>query len=394
MATRVFMFTWLWLSFFTAVAAMAQTGATRATTAKTRLPSTTPMPHEVAALTTVTPPRAPEWKVEGWIEGGYTGSSTRASNLPYGFDLRADDLGLNQAWLGLEHPLVKERPGRRAGLRFDMFVGSDPIFTRARGLFPNQTSEIGFDPIQFYVEGHVDGIRRGTDVRIGRFASPIGQEYNAGPSNLLPSHSYSFIYDPFTHTGVFAQTTLDDDWTLLNGIVTGSDIFVDPAMRPTYINGGRYVDHRDSKKAVQVVTILGPGRFDVDHGFNHINLIDLCVNRPISRRLQFLGHAVHGWEDAVPGLGDVDWSGIVAYLNFTFSDSLAATLRLEYFDDGEGNRTGFAGEYRTSTLGFTWKPERWLTVRPELRFDDHDGAAPFEGRNHLTTATLNGYVKW
>lgn len=337
---------------------------------------------------------APDWKVEGWVEGGYTGSSARRSNLPYGFNLRADDPTLNQAWIGLEHPMVKDRPGRRAGLRFDLFAGSDYAFTRARGIFPRQSSEIGFDPLQFYVEGHVDGLARGTDVRIGKFSSPIGQEYNAGPSNLLPSHSYSFIYNPFTHTGVYAQTALDDDWTLLNGVATGSDVFVDPAARPTYLNGARWVDHTDTRRSLQLFTILGPARFDVEHGYNHIDVVDLCVTYPLSRRLLFLGHAVHGWEDAVPGLGDVDWTGLVPYLDYTFSGELAATLRLEFFDDDEGNRTGFAGEYRAATLGLRWKAMRWLVVRPELRFDDHPGAAPFEGRGHLTTATLDAFVKW
>lgn len=344
-----------------------------------------------AARTAATPPG---WKVEGWIEGDTSASSAGVSNLPLGFNLRADDAHLHQAWLVLDHPMIKEGPLRRAGVHLDVYVGSDYLFTRARGLFSSQTSEVGLDPIQFYVEGRVNGVARGTDLRIGRFASPIGAEYNAGPSNMLPSHSYAFIYDPFTHTGVYGQTTLDDDWTLLNGITLGSDIFVDPASRPTYLNGARYIDGKDPKKSAQLLTILGPGRFDVEHGFNHIDVIDLCITYPLASKLLVVGHGVYGWEDAVPDLGDVDWIGIVPYLNYTFSDTLAATLRLELFDDDEGNRTGFAGEYRTATLGFTWKARDWLVVRPEIRFDDQKGAAPFEGRDHLTTATLNPYVKW
>lgn len=326
----------------------------------------------------------PDWKLEGWIQGDYTASSASRSNLPLGFNRFADDGHLHQAWLSLDHPR----------LHADLFVGTDYFFTRARGLFSSQTAELGFDPVQFYVKGHVKVLGRGTDLQLGRFASPIGAEYNAGPANMLPSHSYSFIYDPFTHTGLYASTALDDQWTLLNGIVTGSDVFVDPAMRPTFIDGVRFVDKKDSRKSAQFVTILGPARFDVEHNFNHIDVLDLVVTYPLSRRLLFTGHTVYGWEDGVPGLGDVDWFGVVPYLTWTFSDQLAGTLRLEHFDDDEGNRTGFAGEYRAATFGLTWKAARWLTVRPEVRFDSHDGATPFEGRDHLSTAVLDFFARW
>jgi hypothetical protein len=324
------------------------------------------------------------WKAEGWIQGAANASSAERSNLPFGFPYFAGDLQLDQAWLRLD----------RKGMRLDVFAGTDYAFTRARGLFARQSGDIGFDPIQFYIEGHSRGIGRGTDVRIGRFTSPIGAEYNDGPSNVLASHSYAFIYDPFTHTGVYASTALDADWTLLNGIVTGSDVFVDPAARPTYINGARWIDHADTRRSAQLVTILGPGRFDVEHGFNHVDVYDLVVTTPLAKKFLLTLHAVHGREDAVPGLGDVDWLGVVPYLTWTLTDTVSSTLRLEHFDDDEGNRTGFAGTYRTATLGVAWKPRRWLMLRPEVRFDDHDGGTPFEGRSHLSTATLDFVTRW
>lgn len=338
----------------------------------------------------------PGLKVEGWIQADYSESSAVRSNLPLGFNLFADSSHLHQAWLTLDYPMVKPTPEARGrlGLHLDAYAGTDYFFTRARGLFSSQTSEIGFDPLQFYVEGHTRGPAKGTDVRIGRFSSPIGAEYNAGPSNMLASHSYSFIYDPFTHTGALATTTLDARWSLMNGIMTGSDIFVDPAARATFLNGARYVDDRDNRKSAQLITILGPGRFDAARGFNHIDVVDLVVTYPLSKRLLFTGHAVYGWEDAVPVLGNVDWLGLVPYFTYTFSDSVAATLRLEHFNDDEGNRTGFAGAYRTATLGCTWKTTKWLTLRPELRFDHHDGAAPFEGKDHLTTAVIDAIARF
>ena len=341
-------------------------------------------------------PPPPDWKFEGWLEGSANSSTARKSNLPSGFDLFANSAQLDQAWLGIEHPMIKPADGNpgRVGMRFDLYVGTDYFFTRARGLFGRQTSEIGFDPIQMYVIGHVDGIARGSDVQVGRFASPIGAEFNAGPPNLTASHSYSFIYDPFTHTGVFASTTLDDYWTLLNGVATGCDVFVDKADQITFLDGLRYVDKTDSKKSAQFFAITDHNRFDVRDGFNNIDVFDLVVTHPMGKRLLFTGDTIYGFERDVPGLGDVHWLGVVPYFTWTFNDTLASTLRLERFDDHQGNRTGFAGVYDTVTLCATWKATKALTLRPEVRYDHHDGAAPFEGRTHLATALIDVFVKW
>lgn len=57
----------------------------------------------------------PGWKVEGWLQGDYTASSARRSNLPVGFNRLADDGHLHQAWLSLDH----------AHVHADLYVGTD-----------------------------------------------------------------------------------------------------------------------------------------------------------------------------------------------------------------------------------------------------------------------------
>ena len=42
------------------------------------------------------------------------------------------------------------------------------------------------------------------------------------------SRSYTFIYNPFTHTGLLTTLKLDDAWSVQNGIVAGCDAFIDP----------------------------------------------------------------------------------------------------------------------------------------------------------------------
>jgi len=60
-----------------------------------------------------------------------------------------------------------------------------------------------------------------------------------------------------------------------------------------------------------------------------------------------------------------------------------------------GQRTGHKGTYNALTAGITWKPRKWLFIRPELRFDHFYGGEPaFEDRHSLFTATQDVLIRW
>jgi hypothetical protein len=68
-------------------------------------------------------------------------------------------------------------------------------------------------------------------------------------------------------------------------------------------------------------------------------------------------------------------------------------VRLEFFDDVDGQRTGFARLYTAATAGACYRPKQWLTLRPEIRYDNSEGRA-FEGRHGLFTATADVILQW
>src|SRR5207237_2110349 len=93
----------------------------------------------------------------------------------------------------------------------------------------------GVDPIEFYAEAYFPTVAQGLDIKVGRFFAQYGVESNEAVSNQLESHAYCFIYNPFTHTGIVATLKLTPAWTAVAGVTLGSDVFVDPADRPTFI---------------------------------------------------------------------------------------------------------------------------------------------------------------
>jgi hypothetical protein len=85
---------------------------------------------------------------------------------------------------------------------------------------------------------------------------------------------------------------------------------------------------------------------------------------------------------------------VVNYLTYTFTPRVSGTVRLECFDDFQGQRTGFPGLYTALTAGLTFKPSKHLWLRPEARFDYNGESRPFEGSHALLTATMDAIVRW
>ena len=96
----------------------------------------------------------------------------------------------------------------------------------------------------------------------------------------------------------------------------------------------------------------------------------------------------------MPGIGNADWLGLVNYLTYGFTPRLSGTTRLEFFDDFQGQRTGFAGLYTAFTAGLSFRPRKDIILRPEIRYDYNEESRPFEGKHGLFTATADLILRW
>jgi hypothetical protein len=340
--------------------------------------------------------------ISGWDDLSYTASSDRRDNLPMGFNYRAEHFLVQQNWLRIDRSVVASGTSEPTfGYRFDTILpGSDYRFTLARGLFSGQLTVdnggpalYGVDPVQFYGEAYFPTVGRGLDVKVGRWFCQFGVETTDAPSNALASHSYTFIYDPFTHTGVLTTLKLTDEWTVQSAVVTGSDVFIDPAARLTYAGGIRWTPP-DGRNAVILEVILGPGEFEASRQFNNPQIFDLVFTHKFDAVLSYSLELLYGCQSEVPDMGFANWFGAVNYLTLQLSPRLSATGRLEFFDDVQGQRTGFAGLYTALTAGLSFRPVKDVVFRPEVRYDYNDDSRPFEGKHGLFTADFDVLIRW
>jgi Putative beta-barrel porin-2, OmpL-like. bbp2 len=341
-------------------------------------------------------------QLTGWTEASFNASSAQNNNLPLGFNYRANEFALQQDWLRFERAVVTTGTTEPTfGFRSDIILpGIDYRFTLARGIFDDQLTArhglpniYGIDPIQFYGEAYFPTVGRGMDVKVGRFFAQYGVEANDAVSNALASHAYTFIYDPFTHTGVLTTAKLTDAWSVQAGMVLGSDIFIDPADTPTFIGSVKWV-RSDQRDSVLFSVILGSGRFNQARNFHNPEVFDLVYTHQFNPRLNYNFESLFGFTTHVPDIGTADWFGVLSYLTYNFTPRLSATTRLEFFDDAQGQRTGFAGLYTGWTAGVSFRPRKDIILRPEIRYDYNEESRPFEGKHGLFTATADVILRW
>jgi hypothetical protein len=385
-------------------------------------PETEPVPEKLAQQEVPVAPTPERWElmkviqgsyagwlldgnrmsISGWTDASFTASSDRHSNLPLGFNYRANEPLLQQNWVRFERTVVTTGTSDPSfGFRFDTILpGSDYRFTLARGIFNaqltaagGQPQRYGIDPIQFYGEGYFPTIAQGMDVKVGHFFAIYGVESNAAIDNALWSHANTFINNPFTHTGVLTTTKLTPTWTIQAGLVVGSDDFIGPEDTPTFTGGCKWAPP-GGRDSVLVTTIVGAGRYNTNRKFHNPDIFDVVYTHQFNARLSYNLEGLYGFTSNVPEIGRANWAGVINYLTYAFTSRLNGNVRLEFFDDFQGQRTGFAGLYSALTLGFNYHPQSWFIVRPEVRYDYNDSSRPYEDKHGLLTAGFDVILRW
>jgi hypothetical protein len=366
--------------------------------------------------------------VSGWTEASYTASTDRVSNLPVVFNDRANTFLLQQQWFRLDRALVTSGTSEPTfGYHLDVLFGSDYRWTLIRGLWNSQLDNstgaqnlYGVDPIQFYANAYVPGLFRGTEFRVGRTYNPWGYESLEAVSTPLLSRSYAFFNTPFTLMGVGAYTTYTSEWSSVLILANGNDTYVVPYEEARFFGKLTYAS-ANKHDNVQLGCTLGRGRFNAGApfdpatvglaqepaGHNNFNALDLVYTHVFDPHFTYACETMYGWQTAVPanvngGIvrsdsnspGTAHWASICQYLRFTFTSCVGSILRVETFDDFNGQRTGFPGLYTTVTGGIQLQLRKGVILRPELRNDYNGESRPFEGKHDLFTAASDLIVRW
>jgi len=304
------------------------------------------------------------------------------------------DFQMNQFYLFAEREMNTRR-GFDWGGRVDLVYGTDVDVMQNFGDksfdYNWGTNKHGYGMAAYQLYGTLG--YRNLSVKVGKFIGYVGWEEVASKNNIFYSHSYCYMIEPATHSGVLATYELSDRFSFSAGWTAGEDAsfhnrFNDNAVltgfnfslsdRATvyyWINAGRQNNGE----------FRGDFRFGEDiFSHNDYFVQSVCLEWALTNRFtHVLQYNLRNDNLAYAG-GKLRSSayGINNHFLYKLTDRLTAGTRVEWLRDNGGYFdfvNGTSADYWQVTLGLRWDVTDHLSFRPEVRYDWCKGATPFAG---------------
>jgi len=341
-------------------------------------------------------------EVHGWVTVGGNWSNASKSNLPTAYWIVPNTLQLDQAVIKFEREIDWVQTDHVDwGFKSVSLYGIDYRYTTAGGWFSQQllyhNNLYGYDPVEQYFELYIPRIFEGMVIRVGRWIACPDIETQYAPDNYLASHSLLFTYDTYTQTGAMFSFQITQRNMIQGAIESGTD------MAPWYVGalptgffGWRWVSASNNDAFYTCLNNINNGKFRYfmadghKSGHDNFNYIVTTWEHRFSKKVHTKTEAYFMWQlDAVvggtPSLGPpMSFGGggglgkfipgtslTYGILNYTMvglSKRDYFTIRNEWWDDAQGERSGFATNYSSHTIGISHQFNDLLMIRPEIGY--------------------------
>jgi hypothetical protein len=348
-------------------------------------------------------------------------------NWPTSYMFTPDTVQLDQAVVYIERlPDTVQQDHIDWGFRVSAMYGENYRYTTSYGLASYQllghNLYNGYDFPMLYGEVYLSQFAEGLLLRFGRFISLPDIEAQLAPNNYMYSHSLAYTFDNYTNTGIQSTLALTKNLFLQIGLTVGTEAPIWHVGRriPNPFPNPLYPDSTMLQDPGAKPSLTGCVRYQTDSGNDNIYLCADAINDGIwgYNNLQWFGGTYYHkfdehwhisfeaytlYQKNVINLNNATAQTIIANGGTPFSNpfsgikfnapngaqcndpnvlactaqSLAAltyinyrasaldnfSLRLEYFDDMEGQRTGTKTRY----FDVAWGLQHWLSPQVELR---------------------------
>ena len=341
----------------------------------------------------------------GWVEGGYTASSTGSGLLAT--ETRQNRFGdeflLNQIGLVVQKPLQQDRLDFGFDVRY--FAGADAALGQPKGGIddPPNNPRFGQDFRDLDITAHLPIITEGgMDIKVGRMNTIIGYNGFLAPYRPLYSSDYQFFYSQDgAFTGALTNLHVNDQLEIWNGITLGANTFFTLRSNDSYCYIGQvnYWVQEEKRTRLTASVYAGPDALFAAPGLSgdFDTMVELRVQQDWNEYFTQVVQSNMGWDTNTP-VGTGSWYGLYSIGILHLSTKWDAIVRAEWFDDVKGTRTGFDTNYSEVTLGVNWHPNKFLEVRPEIRGDfagkDAFGAGGVVDSRSQLTGAVSALVKF
>jgi len=341
-------------------------------------------------------------EVHGWATAGGNWSNVNKSNLPSAYWIVPNTLQLDQAVIKIEREIDWVQTDHIDwGFKSVSLGGIDYRYTTAGGWFSQQllyhNNLYGYDPVEQYFELYIPRVWEGMVIRVGRWIACPDIETQYAPDNYLATHSLLFTYDTYTQTGAMFSFQLNQRNMVQGAIESGTDMAPWYAgALPTGFFGWRWVAASNNDAFYTCLNNINDGKFRYfmadghKSGHDNFNYIVTTWEHRFSKKIHTKTEAYYMWQfDAVVGgtpslgapqsfggggglgkylPGNSPAFGVLNYTLFQLSKRDYFTVRNEWWDDSRGERTGFATNYSSHTIGISHQFNDLMMIRPEIGY--------------------------
>jgi Putative beta-barrel porin-2, OmpL-like. bbp2 len=373
----------------------------------------------------------------------------KGANAPVAYTYSSNTLQIDQAVVYLERlPDTVQKDHIDWGFRLSALYGTDYRYTNSYGIasyqFNKRNDENGYDFPMMYADLYIPYVLEGLEFRIGRYISIPDIEAQLAPNNLTYTHSLTYGWDNYTNTGIVGSLQITkqlllqvgiDDGTETpiwhaglkipnldpnNAIYPGNSFKKDPGNQPSLALCVRYTWNDGWDALYPCIDGINDGKWGYNniqwHGFTYYHKFDehwtwnfesyyldehdvpnarnpaavAIVNAggtPFSPQFIPRNSTNLAYCPTATSFTCSVWAvGVLGYLNYKPDVLNNFTLRLEWYDDPQGWRTGLGN---IGTSGFTryfdtaisW--QHWLSpqieMRPEISYWRSFSTAAFGG---------------
>lgn len=337
----------------------------------------------------------------GFVEAYYGFNLNQPANgitALRGFDARHNSttLSLASVHVAVEEPVLRGRVALQAGPTARSYFAAEPEAPGGPGV-----AGIGAADLHVIREAWVGGqapVGEGLRVDAGVFLSPVGYDAIAVHENRFWSLSNLGVGLPFYFTGLRAEQSLADGWTVGAGLFNGWNKVVDDNPGKTVmLNLGRSWD----SEAVFQVLYLGGVEGAAGAPWRH--LFDAWVDVPVGR-VALIGGLNGGFE--LREGGTHHWQAGQVGVEVTLAERWTAGLRADVFQERGPDPLTQHVFWPTTRLGegtvsIGWRPADGLLVRLEGRHDRAadevffagDAALPSSASQSTVTLGVTGWFE-
>jgi Putative beta-barrel porin-2, OmpL-like. bbp2 len=157
-----------------------------------------------------------------------TSSTTPGGSFPAAYAFSPNTAQLDQVVVYWERvPDTVQTDHIDWGFRFSGIYGESYRYTTTYGIASYQllghNLYNGYDMPMMWGELYIPYVAEGMLIRLGRFISIPDIEAQLAPNNYMYSHSLTYGYDNYTNHGLIATTALTKNWFLETGVTIGTD---------------------------------------------------------------------------------------------------------------------------------------------------------------------------